>query len=132
VLADCPGFGDTRGARYDIAAPVFTQQLLAKSKKMKIMVTVAHPAVRKGIDRTGFTNLLSHLVHFIKDIDKYADSIGLLVTKVENQYMEDVNGKPEYDAGNMIINEIGSFRYNPSKPSSWKKRPVILLPNKFN
>jgi hypothetical protein len=109
VLADCPGFGDTRGARYDIAAAVFTQQLLAKSNKVKIMATIAHHSVRKGMERSGFTNLLRHLVHFIKDIDKYADSIGLLVTKVENRFSDDGNGKPVYVTDNMIINEIGSF-----------------------
>jgi hypothetical protein len=109
VLADCPGFSDTRSARYDIAAAVFTKKLLDNSEKVKIMVTAAHHSVQRGIDRSSFTNLLSHLVHFIKNIEKYKDSIGFLVTKVENQFTLDDDGNFKLTPDIDIIDDISSF-----------------------
>jgi hypothetical protein len=109
VLADCPGFSDTRSAQHDIATAFFTKQLLDKLNKVKILVVIPQHYVQRGGGREGFTSLLVHLVYFIKDINKYKDSIGLVVTKVENEMVVDDNGNYQFVKDDEIINEIGTF-----------------------
>jgi hypothetical protein len=109
TLADCPGFADTRSPQHDIAATVFIKQLLNKAENVKIVIVTSHHAVRKGVDRTAFTDLLRHVSNFIKDIEKFKDSIALVVTKVENQYYEDDDGNDQLVNDNMMIDQIKTF-----------------------
>jgi hypothetical protein len=90
ILADCPGFADTRSAAHDIAATVLTKKLLQNSENIKIVVTTNSHAVRKGRSRSEFTDLLKHVANFFKDVDNFRDSLALLVTKVENNYRKTV------------------------------------------
>jgi hypothetical protein len=74
------------------------------------MAVTAYHSVQKGVDRKAFTELLTHVAYFIKDIDKYKNSIGLLVTKVENKTKKNKNSKLlEYIADQNIFNQIGEF-----------------------
>jgi hypothetical protein len=109
MLVDCPGFSDTRSVHYDISAAVSTKNLLDQSKQVKIMLVTAHHSVRRGGELKGLTELLVHVVHFIKDFDKYKSSIGLVVTKVDNPTMEDDDGHLQYIEDSVLINQIGTF-----------------------
>jgi hypothetical protein len=109
VFADCPGFSDPRGAYHDISAAVCTKILLDNLKKVKILVVTAYNSVRTDGEPKGFTDLLVHLVQFIKYIDKYNGSIGLIVTKVDNPTTESVDGQLQYIDDKALINEIGTF-----------------------
>jgi GTP-binding protein EngB required for normal cell division len=109
VLVDCPGFSDTQGVKYDIADTYFTKQVLDRSEQVKIMVTTSFSSVQIGVDRTGFTKLLEHLVLFIKDIDKFKNSIGLLVTKVDKLTEEDQDENLQLIPDDRIIEGIGAF-----------------------
>jgi hypothetical protein len=95
LLADFPGFSNTHSAHSDIAAAVFTKHLLDKSKNLKILVVAAYDSVQgRTIHKyKRFIKLLGHLVHFIKDIDKYKDSIGMVVTKADLKFRDDSNSK---------------------------------------
>jgi hypothetical protein len=99
VMADCPGFSDTRSVSHDIAATIFTRDLLGKAEKVKIIIAASHHSVRKGVDRLAFPKLLEHAAEFITSIDKYKNSIALMITKVENTLEDDL----------LIIEEIGTF-----------------------
>jgi hypothetical protein len=89
VLADCPGFHDTRSYKHDIAATIFTKQLANNVKNLKLIAVISHHAVRKGESRTEFTELLGHLAEFLTNVEKYRDSIALVVTKVRSRSSED-------------------------------------------
>jgi hypothetical protein len=109
VLVDCPGLGELNNTRNDIAAAVVMQQILEKAKTVKIMVTVAHDFVRGKDGRTNFNNVLAKVLDFVKDTNKYKNSIELFVTKVESETVDDGNGGLIYKSDVETINEIGSF-----------------------
>jgi energy-coupling factor transporter ATP-binding protein EcfA2 len=104
VVADCPGFSDTRSVSHDIAATIFTNRLLKQVKNVKIVLVISHHALMQGIDRVAFTDTLGHIVEFIKNVPKYQQSIGLIVTKVENQMREN-----EDEEGNITYTLIPDY-----------------------
>jgi energy-coupling factor transporter ATP-binding protein EcfA2 len=85
VMLDCPGFLDTRSHFHEIATSVFIKNVMEHIKSVKILVVTSHHAVRKGVDRTAFLNLLNNLVGFVKSLQNYKSSIALIVNKVELQ-----------------------------------------------
>jgi GTP-binding protein EngB required for normal cell division len=108
-LLDCPGFLDTRSNIHEIATSVFTKNVLQNVKLVKIAVITSHHAVRKGLDRTYFTSMLTNLADFIKCIDKYENSISLIVNKVDNQpYIDEFNNIALVSDAEMI-KQIASF-----------------------
>jgi GTP-binding protein EngB required for normal cell division len=109
VLVDLPGFSDTRSVSHDIATTYLTRRALALASEVKIVLTCPHHAVRHGVDRSGLTDLLDHVANFLQQIDKYDESIGLVVTKVENQWTTDDAGKVIYDSDEVEIQRIGEF-----------------------
>lgn len=82
---DCPGFSDTRSTSYDIAATYFIKKLADHAKNVKIVLVVGYPAVRKGVDRQDFVQLMRHATDLIKNIRKFRNSIAIAITKVDNQ-----------------------------------------------
>lgn len=87
---DCPGFSDTRGVAHDITTTYFTKELLKRLDKVKLIFTINHSSVRIGVDRQDFMTFAEHVTSVVKDVEKYNDSIALIVTKVENQYRKGV------------------------------------------
>ncbi|GBN24043.1 hypothetical protein AVEN_265363-1 [Araneus ventricosus] len=85
---DCPGFSDTEGTSHDIATTYFIKKVVDYSESVKMVFTISHPSVRKGVDRQDFMKLLRHVMDFVKDIEKFKNSIALVATKVDNQYMK--------------------------------------------
>lgn len=82
---DCPGFKDTRGVKYDITITYLIRKLLLEyADSVKFVFVIAHSQVSDGGDRNGIIDLARHINGFIKNIDKFSDGIGLVVTKVEN------------------------------------------------
>ncbi|MEW9824903.1 MAG: hypothetical protein AB2992_07200 (plasmid) [Candidatus Symbiodolus clandestinus] len=82
---DCPGFSDTRSTSYDIAATYFIKKLADHAKNVKIVLVVGYPAVRKGVERQDFIQLMRHATDLIKNIRKFQNSIAIAITKVDNQ-----------------------------------------------
>lgn len=80
---DCPGFSDTRSAAHDIAATYFTKKVIDSAKSIKLVFIVNYSAVKTSNDRLDFMLLVKHAVKMIKNIDKFKDSIALIVTKVD-------------------------------------------------
>ncbi|GFT70513.1 uncharacterized protein NPIL_152991 [Nephila pilipes] len=84
---DCPGFSDTSTAN-DIATTYFIKKVVDNADSVKIIFLVSYPSVRKGVDRLDFMKLVRHATDLVKDIDKFRNSISLVVTKVDNQFVK--------------------------------------------
>ncbi|GFQ91982.1 uncharacterized protein TNCT_143661 [Trichonephila clavata] len=85
---DCPGFSDTRSTSHDIATTYFIKKVLDFSERVKMIFVISHPSLRKGVDRQDFMKLLRHATDLVKDIDKFKNSIAIIATKVDNQYVK--------------------------------------------
>lgn len=90
VFYDCPGFSDTRSTSHDIATTYFIKKLTNHAESVKMIFIVNHSSVMTGVDRQDFMRFVKHAIEFIKNIDKFQDSIALVVTKIEKS-----NNKPE-------------------------------------
>ncbi|GFY49028.1 uncharacterized protein TNIN_391941 [Trichonephila inaurata madagascariensis] len=53
-----------------------------------MIFVISHPSLRKGVDRQDFMKLLRHATDLVRDIDKFKDSIAIIATKVDNQYVK--------------------------------------------
>nr|XP_024219196.1 uncharacterized protein LOC112211540 [Halyomorpha halys] len=84
---DCPGFSDTRSAAHEIAATYFIKNVIDSTRSVKMVFVVSHHSVSRGADRQDLILMLQHATDFIKKIEKYKNSIALVVTKVENRYV---------------------------------------------
>ncbi|XP_066905827.1 uncharacterized protein [Halyomorpha halys] len=84
---DCPGFSDTRSAAHEIAATYFIKKVIDSARSVKLVFVVSHNSVSRGADRQDLILMLQHATDFLKQIEKYKDSIALVVTKVENRYI---------------------------------------------
>ncbi|XP_047735425.1 uncharacterized protein LOC108672709 [Hyalella azteca] len=105
---DCPGFSDTRSSSMDIAITYSIKRVADHAKYVKLVFVVSYPSVRKGVDRQDFMKLLRHVTDLIKDIDKYRNSIAMMVTKVDNTYIKastSLSLVPDED----VIGAIGNF-----------------------
>nr|XP_018897950.1 PREDICTED: uncharacterized protein LOC109031086 [Bemisia tabaci] len=85
---DCPGFSDTRGVAHDITATYFTKKTITKTQAVKLVFIVGYPAVRVGVDRQDFMMFAEHVAKAVRNIDKFRDSLALVVTKVDNFYRD--------------------------------------------
>ncbi|XP_014270226.1 uncharacterized protein [Halyomorpha halys] len=101
---DCPGFSDTRSAAHEIAATYFIKKVIDSARSVKMVFVVSHNSVTKGEDRQHFILMLQHATDFVKQIEKFKNSIALVVTKIENRY---VGNKIVSDE--KVIKAIGNY-----------------------
>lgn len=90
---DCPGFSDTRSASHEIAITYFIKRITDQGKRIRMLFTVSFPSVKTGVNRHDFRQLLIHVLDFIQDIEKFRNSIALVVTKVDNDYVKVGKGR---------------------------------------
>ncbi|XP_031625107.1 uncharacterized protein LOC116341903 isoform X2 [Contarinia nasturtii] len=109
IYFDCPGYNDTRGVANDISVSYFCRTLIEKSSSIKLVFVVSFSSVQNGSGhRHDFLNLVKHAITFIKDINKYADGIALIVTKVENRFIMK-SGQIQLVDDKAIIDTIAVF-----------------------
>lgn len=107
---DCPGFSDTRSVSHDIAGTYFLKKLTDHAERFKIIMTVGYPSVREGVDRQDIMKLMKHTTEFIKNIEKFQNSIALMVTKVDNNgYYNKKLNKFIFTSDEKIIGNIALF-----------------------
>ncbi|XP_049822085.1 uncharacterized protein LOC126265268 isoform X2 [Aethina tumida] len=104
IYYDCPGFGDTRNVAKEISIAYFNKQIIDRVKSVKLIFVVGYPSVRKGVDRQDFRRLVQHVCNFVSDINRFKNSIALIVTKVDNLY-----SKGKLASDEIIINGIAKF-----------------------
>lgn len=105
---DLPGFSDTRSPSYDIAASFFMKSVMDHVKNVKMIFLTSYYSVQKGVDRTIFPGLLKNIDDLVKDLDKYSNSMALVVTKVDNTPVR-VRGKWVLKSDNVVIQEIADY-----------------------
>lgn len=106
---DCHGFNDTRGVPHDISVSYLTRKLIEKTTAIKLILVVSHTSVQNYTgDRHGFKNLAKNAITFIRNVEKYKNAIGLIVTKVENRETT-INGRKQLVADETIILSIKIF-----------------------
>lgn len=106
---DCPGFKDTRGAKYDITITYLIRKLLEFADSVKLVFVISHSSVSSGGDRHGILELAKHANHLIKNLEKFSDAIGLVVTKVENTRIPNENGTFTFVNDEKTIEGIHKF-----------------------
>lgn len=82
---DCAGFEDSRGVSHDLAVTFLIQKLLKFSDSVKFLFVIPYSSVKIGGDRHNFKKLARHATALIKNINKYQNSIGIVVTKVDTK-----------------------------------------------
>lgn len=82
---DSAGFEDSRGVDHDLSVTYLIQKLLKFANSVKFVFTIPYSSVRIGGDRHDFKKLARHATALIKNVDKYRDSMALVVTKVETK-----------------------------------------------
>lgn len=88
---DFAGFKDTRSPSHDIAASFFMKSVLDHVKNVKMLFLTSYFTVQEGMDRSGFPGLLKNINNLIGDIDKFNNSFALVVSKVDNTYVQQGN-----------------------------------------
>ncbi|XP_014270238.1 uncharacterized protein [Halyomorpha halys] len=84
---DCPGFSNTMSTAHEIAATYFINKVIDSARSVKLVFVVSHHSVSRGADRQDLILMLQHATDFIRQIEKYKNSIALVVTKIENRYV---------------------------------------------
>lgn len=108
---DFPGFDDTRDSNHDIAANFFMNQVTKKVTIAKLLFIVNYSSLIAGNEKSDFDKLAKHAVTFVKNIQKFKQSIALIVNKVSDYYGEVDDSE--------VIEEIVLFlqKYNETQTS---------------
>jgi energy-coupling factor transporter ATP-binding protein EcfA2 len=80
---DCPGFEDTRGAKYDIANAFYVNKIFS-SAKAKVLAVVEESALTGDGRGQVFKSLIANLYDMFGDAEKLSDSMVLVFTKSVN------------------------------------------------
>ncbi|XP_003424252.1 uncharacterized protein LOC100680511 [Nasonia vitripennis] len=113
AIYDCPGYTDSRGPLYDISASYFTKKIIDHAERVKLVFTISYAAVdSENKDKKSFPELLNYGAAMMTNIAKFNQSIGLIVTKVKNEYdVEEVNGEliATLIPDETVIKDIGNY-----------------------
>lgn len=83
---DWTGFEDPRGIEYDALVSHLMQNLTKSENLVKFIFVIPHSAVKPA-----FLDFANHVTSLIKDVDKYKNSIAIVVTKARNCECHDTN-----------------------------------------
>ncbi|OXU22946.1 hypothetical protein TSAR_002418 [Trichomalopsis sarcophagae] len=80
TFVDCPAFNDD--AVHDITGTYFIKNIIDSSESLKLVFTINHSAVKNNEEDTNFSLLLNHAIKLVKNLDKFKNSMALIVTNV--------------------------------------------------
>ncbi|XP_037909030.1 uncharacterized protein LOC119650371 [Hermetia illucens] len=109
VLLDCPGFRDTRSSSTEVTCTILTKRALKSCSKVKLILVVSEYAVMEGGSRSAFLELVKHSFEFVKNFEKFKNSVALFVTKVTNVAITDKAGNLCTVSDRDIVNNIRKF-----------------------
>lgn len=85
-----PGFKEYRQPKEDLSINYIVWKLLKSTVSVKFVFTIAFASYPPSIaDRYDFLEVAKSAVKLIKNIEKYRDSIALVVTKIQNRLDDD-------------------------------------------
>ncbi|XP_065208845.1 uncharacterized protein LOC135837482 isoform X2 [Planococcus citri] len=82
VYYDFPGFQDTRGMAHDITTTYFIKKIVDSAERVKLLLLVNYTSFTNAGTRDDFTTLLSHIIKFVGNVEKYQGGLALIATKV--------------------------------------------------
>lgn len=85
VWYDCPGFGDTRNHTVEIASTFLIKSVIDNASNIKVVLVVNYGSVTKSYDRSDLDRLLTHATQLIENIDRYKNSVSLVVSKTPSK-----------------------------------------------
>lgn len=85
VWYDCPGFADTRNRTVEIASAYLMKSVIENASNIKIVLVVNYGSVTKSYDRSDLDRLLTHATQLVKNIDRYKNSVSLVVSKTPSK-----------------------------------------------
>lgn len=88
VWYDCPGFGDTRNQTVEIATTFMIKSVIENALSVKIVLVVNYASVTESYDRFDLERLMTHATQLIKNIDRYKNSVSLVVSKAPSYWMK--------------------------------------------
>lgn len=104
---DCPGFGDERGAEYEIPKTLLMNKLLNSVNSFKLVLVVDYMTIEFPYL---FGKLIEQALEVFKNFENFSDGIAMVVTKVPNDYqMENVTSFLSDDA-RMIEKVVESLK----------------------
>lgn len=84
IFYDCPSFDFNRYTSHNMAALRFIKQLAYTSTNVKIVFLISAHKVKGSVDSESFKKLLKNAHNLIANIEKYRNSIAMVVTQVVN------------------------------------------------
>lgn len=88
VWYDCPGFGDTRNRTVEIATTFMIKSVIENALSVKIVLVVNYASVTESYDRFDLERLMTRATQLIKNIDRYKNSVSLVVSKAPSYWMK--------------------------------------------
>lgn len=124
VWYDCPGFGDTHNETVEIATSFLIKKIIENASYVKIILIIDYEAVTEGYNRDSFDILLSRATQLIKNIERYKNSLSLVITKVPQH--DEFGELLDEDVKSSAVDFIRMHRkYLQTKQSSEKKIQLI-------
>lgn len=105
---DCPGYDDTRNMSVEVASTYFVKKVVDHAKSLKIVLVVNIDSVHPAGSRRDFPSLVEHFRKFLHNVALYSDSISLVATKVNNEYVK-VNKALVLQSDEEVIETIVEF-----------------------
>ncbi|GBN17916.1 hypothetical protein AVEN_96591-1, partial [Araneus ventricosus] len=120
-------FCDARNTSVDIATTYLTNKVLSHAERIKIIFAVNYSSLEKGVDREIFIKFLKHVSDFVKDIEKYRNSLAMIAIGVAEQNLKK-DGDSLLVGDIQLIRDVANFllemrRYIADK----QKDPVISV-----
>lgn len=81
VFVDNPGFEDTRNQTVEIATTFLIKSIIESASTIKIVLIADYGSVTNSYSRNAFDNLLSRTTQLIKNIQRFENSVSLVVSK---------------------------------------------------
>lgn len=105
---DCPGFDHTRGVKYEISNAYSLNKLLSATNSLKFVFVVDYSTVGSIASTYEFRKLIDNAFTVLKDVGKFMDGIAMVVTKVNDAYVER-NGFQILEDDSAMIKNVVKF-----------------------
>ena len=106
-FVDCPGFEDNRGFCVEVSTTYYMKELTRHLKQAKVLLLTHHFSVKKAKDRRGLLTMLQHAARILQDVNKFKDSLALVVTKV-NEWIK-VKGEYKPKPDDVVKEAVAAF-----------------------
>lgn len=109
---NCPSFSETKNIANNVLMKYSTKQLLECSNRVKFVFVIDHLLGRSfEASRDEFLSVAQQAINLMKNMDKYRNSIALVVTKVQNSYTNN-HGQYDFISDQVVIDTTANFLIN--------------------